>query len=102
MQGSFDVGREVLKWIAIATMTVDHVGAVLYPTYEVLRLIGRLSFPLFCYLTALGVETTRNVKNYFIRLFVFAFVSQIPFHLALGLGMFEYLPIFRIKVLAFL
>jgi hypothetical protein len=94
MQGNFDVGREILKWIAIATMTVDHVGAILYPTIEVLRIIGRISFPLFSYLIALGVETTRNVKNYFVRLFIFAFISQIPFSLAVGTGMFDYLNIF--------
>ena len=63
MQVKFDVGREALKWIAIATMTVDHVGAIFYPNYVVLRIIGRISFPLFSYLTALGIDTTRKVKN---------------------------------------
>jgi hypothetical protein len=98
MQRSFDVGREILKWIAIITMTIDHVGVIFYappdPTYEALRIIGRISFPLFCFLIALGVESTRNVKNYFIRLFLFALVSQIPFSLAFGTGMFEHLNIF--------
>jgi hypothetical protein len=94
MQGNFDVGREILKWIAIATMTVDHVGAIFYPTYDILRIIGRISFPLFSYLIALGVESTRNVKNYFIRLFIFALISQIPFSLAIGTGIFDHLNIF--------
>jgi hypothetical protein len=60
LQG-FDSGRELLKWIAIITMTVDHVGVMLYPEFEVLRFIGRLSFPLFAYLLMLGMETTRNI-----------------------------------------
>jgi len=98
MHGNFDVGREVLKWIAIATMTADHVGVILYPTYdptyEVLRFIGRLSFPLFSYLIALGYESTGNVKNYFVRLFIFALVSQVPFSLAIGKGILDYLNIF--------
>ena len=94
MQEKFDVGREILKWIAVITMTVDHIGAILYPTHWVLRVIGRLSFPLFCFLIVLGVESTRNVKNYFIRLFLFALVSQFPFSLALGNGMFESLNVF--------
>jgi len=94
MQGKFDVGREALKWIAVATMTVDHVGAIFYPNYVVLRIIGRISFPLFSYLTALGTETTRNVKKYFIRLLLFGFVSQVPFYLAIGSGIFEHLNIF--------
>jgi len=90
----FDFGRELLKWIAIITMTVDHVGAVLYPEFEVLRWIGRLSFPLFAYLLILGMENTRNVSNYFIRLFIFALISQLPFFLAIGTEPFEHLNIF--------
>ena len=94
MQVKFDVGREALKWIAIATMTVDHVGAIFYPNYVVLRIIGRISFPLFSYLTALGIEATRNVKKYFIRFLLFGLVSQVPFILAIGSGIFEHLNIF--------
>ncbi len=94
MQGKFDVGREALKWIAVATMTVDHVGAIFYPNYEVLRIIGRISFPLFSYLAALGVESIRNVKKYFVRLLLFGFVSQVPFSLAIGSGFFDHLNIF--------
>jgi len=84
----------LLKWIAIITMTADHVGRILYPELEVLRLIGRLSFPLFAYLLMLGMETTRNTRNYFIRLFVFAFISQVPFFLATDSGPFDSLNIF--------
>ncbi|MGD9131168.1 MAG: TraX family protein [Candidatus Bathyarchaeota archaeon] len=91
---SFDSGRELLKWIAIITMTADHVGEILYPELEILRLIGRLSFPLFAYLLMLGMETTRNIRNYLIRLFVFAFISQVPFFLATDSGPFDSLNIF--------
>lgn len=65
-------------------MTIDHVGAVLYPQLQILRIIGRISFPLFAYLLVLGMENTRNIRNYFIRLFIFAFISQVPFSLAVG------------------
>jgi len=65
-------------------MTIDHIGAILFPEDIVLRIIGRLSFPLFCYLIVLGVETTTNLRNYFMRLLSFAFISQIPYQLALG------------------
>lgn len=93
LQG-FDFGRELLKWIAIITMTVDHVGAILYPEFTVLRFIGRLSFPLFAYLLILGMESTRNIRNYFARLFIFALISQVPFFLALDYGPFDSLNIF--------
>ena len=91
---SFDSGRELLKWIAIITMTIDHIGAFLYPEISVLRCIGRLSFPLFAYLLTLGMENTRNIRNYFVRLFIFAFISQVPFFLALDSAPFELLNIF--------
>ena len=93
MQG-FDFGRELLKWIAIITMTVDHIGAVLYPELDVLRYVGRLSFPLFAYLLVMGIENTRNVRNYFTRLFVFAIISQVPFFLAIDYEPFQLLNIF--------
>ena len=93
LQG-FDSGRELLKWTAIITMTVDHIGAVLYPEFTVLRFIGRLSFPLFAYLLILGMENTRNIRYYFARLFIFALISQVPFFLAIDYGPFESLNIF--------
>jgi hypothetical protein len=94
MQKNFDLGREALKWVAIITMTVDHIGAILFSDQIYFRIIGRISFPLFCYLLILGIEKTRNVSKYFIRLLFFALVSQIPFSLALGLKPFESLNIF--------
>jgi len=93
-QGGFDLGREILKWIAIITMTIDHIGAILFPEFEVLRLIGRLSFPLFAYLLILGMENTRNIRNYFTRLFIFALISQLPFYLATGIEPLDHLNIF--------
>jgi len=93
LQG-FDSGRELLKWIAIITMTVDHVGVILYPEFTVLRFIGRFSFPLFAYLLILGIENTQNIRYYFTRLFIFALISQVPFFLALGYGPFDSLNIF--------
>jgi len=75
-------------------MTIDHVGAILYTEYIFLRLIGRLAFPIFCYLIILGIESTRNLMNYFKRLFIFAIFSQIPYFLAFGYKPFESLNIF--------
>jgi hypothetical protein len=90
----FDYGREMLKWIAIITMAIDHIGAVLYPEYEVLRWIGRLAFPLFAYILVLGMESTRNISKYFVRLFAFALISQVPFFLAIDKGPFDMLNVF--------
>ena len=93
-QSRLDIGRDVIKGVALLTMTVDHVGAILYPEYVGLRIIGRLAFPLFAYLLVLGVKSTRNVNNYLFRLGVFALISQIPFSLALGILPWQRLNIY--------
>lgn len=49
-----------LKIIALVTMTVDHVGAAFFPSVTVLRIIGRLSWPIFAFLLAEGSRYTRN------------------------------------------
>ena len=85
----YDVGREILKLIAIVTMTIDHIGAVLYPEHAVLRAIGRLAFPLFSYLLVLGVESEKDIPNYMTRLFLFGLISQVPFSLAFGYALLK-------------
>lgn len=72
----------VLKLIAIITMLIDHIGAVLYPEIRWLRLIGRIAFPIFPYFVAEGFYKTSDVKKYLKRLFIFALISQVPFYLA--------------------
>ena len=75
-------------------MAVDHVGVLFYPEHVVLRIIGRFAFPIFGYLLILGTENTRNIRNYFLRLIVFAAISQIPYFLVHGYEPFETLNIF--------
>jgi len=94
VQRRFDFGRLMLKGIAIGTMTVDHVGAILFPDIAFLRMIGRLAFPIFLYLMLLGIESTRNTKSYFMRLLIFALISQTPYFLAFAIKPYEQLNIF--------
>ncbi|MFA5247333.1 MAG: TraX family protein [Candidatus Micrarchaeia archaeon] len=74
----------MLKILACTFMLIDHAGALLFPQYEILRIIGRLSLPIFAYLVAVSFEKTSNRKKYLERLILFAIVSQIPFYLAFG------------------
>lgn len=90
-----------LKWMAIIMMAIDHVGAVIvhglafrrgvtYSDWEhvywTMRTIGRLSFPIFCFLLSEGFRYTRSRKNYLARLSLFAVISEIPFDYALSGG----------------
>lgn len=97
-----------LKLIAIISMFVDHTGAAilgrmlrtqtyintqahtvmvenysgLYDTYQLMRAIGRIAFPIFCFLLVEGFLHTQDVKKYALRLGIFALVSEVPFDLA--------------------
>ncbi len=71
-----------LKCIAVVSMLIDHVGAVLFPQYRWMRAIGRIAFPIYCFLLVEGYSHTRNVKKYLLRLGLFALISEIPFNLA--------------------
>ena len=78
--GSTDTG--FLKLIAFVTMTIDHIGAVFFPEVIVLRIIGRIAFPLFAYCLVVGYFYTRDVKKYLGRIFLLALFSQ-PFYMPL-------------------
>lgn len=95
-----------LKVIAVITMLIDHVGASVlrrmlvqlpawgpidnanwdqwYRLYEILRGIGRMAFPIYCFLLVEGFTHTRSKAKYALRLFVFALISEVPFDLALN------------------
>ena len=101
-----------IKLLAVVLMVIDHVGFFLMPSATILRIIGRLSFPLFAFLIVNGYVYTSNFKKFFTRLFVFAVIIQLPvlwidipvnifFTLSFGLLMihiYEKEPLFLVKI----
>ena len=98
---SLRLSQEGLKGIASISMLLDHTGAILifplyyalarggHPTqtvrdlYDLLRTLGRLAFPIYCFLLVEGVIHTRNPRRYGLRLLISAILSELPFDLAL-------------------
>lgn len=106
--GETDTTRGVssfsLKMIAVVTMFIDHTAAIIlaraltegqtagYITnlnygkweliYEAMRIVGRMAFPIYCFLLVEGFMHTRNVWKYLGRMAIFAVISEVPFDLA--------------------
>jgi len=74
------IAQEQLKMIACITMLADHIGAVFFPG-SFLRIIGRISFPIYCYLLTEGVSRTGNRSRYGRRLLQGVILSELPFDL---------------------
>lgn len=67
-----------LKLVAIITMTIDHIGVVFgIPFYNLLRAVGRLSFPIFAFLLTEGYVHTKSFSKYFFRLLELALISEV-------------------------
>lgn len=77
--------RELLKLLALASMTLDHVNAALLArAIESLTVIGRIAFPVFVFAAAAGALHTTNGRHYLGRLLLCAIVAQPFFWLALN------------------
>ncbi len=111
MDKKFSVTGSTLKIIAVVSMLIDHVAAVLLngmlayqpswgfvnagnreiwsTVYLVMRGVGRLAFPIYCFLLVEGFVHTRSRIKYGARLLAFAFISEIPFDLAFRGALFD-------------
>lgn len=94
------ISQEGLKLIACITMLIDHIGATLVLMlfmrshidspdyiwleclYRGMRILGRIAFPIYCFLLVEGAYRTHSPKKYALRLFIGMLLSEIPFDLA--------------------
>ncbi|MEO5698144.1 MAG: TraX family protein [Burkholderiaceae bacterium] len=86
LQSQRGVDAFTLKIVAIVAMTIDHVGALLYPEALWLRVIGRLTMPIIAFLLVEGYHHTRSVPRYALRLLAFAVIAQFAYRLAFPVG----------------
>lgn len=80
-----------LKLIAMVSMLVDHTNkALIYPylvssegtlaaVSNLFDIIGRIAFPLFCFMLVEGYFKTRSKKKYLLNLLIFGVISEVPF-----------------------
>lgn len=82
------ISQEVLKIIACVTMFIDHFGAAIVPRlplanlvtiYYICRGIGRIAFPIYCFLLVEGMRHTRNAGKYILRLAIGILLAELPF-----------------------
>lgn len=108
------VSGSTLKILAVLTMLIDHVAAVLIvrilidrgvlalvtqngskvmmllaadntgllDCYQLMRNIGRIAFPIYCFMLVEGFMRTGTLRKYMLRMFSVAVLSEIPFDLA--------------------
>ena len=67
--------QEKLKIVACVTMLIDHT-AVVFGLPMWLRVIGRLAFPIYCFLITEGIAHTGSPGRYFLRLGIMAVISE--------------------------
>ena len=79
IRSRFALTGNQLKLLAMLTMTIDHIGAILLPQYRFLRVIGRLSMPIYAFMIAEGCHHTHDRKAYFLRLLGLALLCQVVY-----------------------
>ena len=99
----FSLSGTALKRIACLSMLVDHLGASLLENGlfrcsaidprlvgldQLLRLVGRLAFPIYCFLLVEGFLHTHDLKKYALRMLGFALISEWPFDWAFFSGVY--------------
>lgn len=83
-RNGWGLSASTLKIIACILMVIDHVGVILLPHLLILRVIGRLSYPIFAYLLAEGCRYTRNKKKRFLLVFGLAMICELATVVVMG------------------
>lgn len=73
-----------LRLIGMLTMAIDHVGYFLFPRLLILRIIGRISFPIFALLCAEAMHYSSKKGRYIIVLSIFDIVISLFIYMGTG------------------
>ena len=70
------MNQNQIKILATVLMLVDHIGFMI--DCEIMRIIGRFSFPLFCWVFAQNWKRPGDKEKLIKRMGLFGVLSQIP------------------------
>ena len=88
-----------LKIIAAVAMLIDHIGLMFFPSMTILRIIGRLAFPIFAFMIAEGCRYTKNKLRHFLTLAGFALAIQVVYFVAMDSLLMSIFVTFSISVI---
>ena len=79
----FGLTGNQLKLIALITMTIDHIGLLMFPHQIIWRIIGRISMPIFAFMIAEGCRYTRRRGRYLLLMLSIGLVCQLVYWFAM-------------------
>ena len=74
----------MIKIIAAILMVIDHIGVILMHEGGILRILGRISMPLFAFMIAEGAKHTKNKVKYLGMISGLATVCQLVYYFVLN------------------
>lgn len=81
-------GSDFIKYVAIFAMLLDHIAWTFLPfdspVSQLFHILGRMTAPIMCFFIAQGFLHTRSLGKYFLRLALFAAISQYPWYVMHG------------------
>ena len=78
------LNRNHLKLIGALSMLLDHAGILLFPNVRLLRILGRVAYPIFAFMIAQGCQYTRNKLRYFLMVFGLGVACQLVYYFTSG------------------
>ena len=96
---NFGLSGNVLKILGAIFMVIDHVGLMFFPYVKVLRIIGRLAYPIFAFMIAEGCYYTKNKVRYFLNIFILGAVCQLVYYFYDGQLYMSILITFSLSIL---
>ena len=85
----------------LATLSNMPNGMLIATVALILQMVQACAVPIFCFLLVEGARNTSTMKNYILRLFTLALITEIPYNLACGGKLIDFgsrNPVFALAV----